>query len=347
MGHYYLKEKKMGKIRWIFVMLIVFSMFCTAANAAEDLTDWSHYTEDEGSYFTVSGTTATISQTSLADGCPWSRISKYYENATGIMATVNVSDINTDSSEAYGHVGLRKNVASTSSGTLILAEIDVNVYEGAHRIRYRLRERTEDGTTVAVLTNSFFGSFDGGMWETGEDVVIGLGVVGNDVCFYASESEILAKITLDFEISPVERSLEITGCAESGGSISAEVSNVTVLYGEFPGESEGTGATDGVKVTDVNVSGTYQVGSPMTISATAYNESGGTIYYRFGIVKDYGTASYDPSTWTAISDYTTNARTVYTFTEAGSYIFTVTASLSPEEPSEPKPMLGGCITITE
>lgn len=104
---------------------------------------------------------------------------------------------------------------------------------------------------------------------------------------------------------------------------------------------------DLLKMTQVTVSGTQTVNSPVTITATAANECGGTVYYRFGIIPDYGTASYDPTGWTAISDYTTSNSVTYTFTTAGSYIFTATANSSPVEPSGAKPMLGGCITILE
>jgi hypothetical protein len=85
----------------------------------------------------------------------------------------------------------------------------------------------------------------------------------------------------------------------------------------------------------------------MSFQATASNECGGMVYYRFGVVPDYGTASYDAAGWTAISDYTTSNSVTYTFTTAGSYIFTVTANSAATEPSGAKPMLGGCITILE
>ena len=51
----------------------VFRLSAQQPMLTEDLTDWSHYTEDGGSYFTVSGTTATISQTSSGDAYPWSK----------------------------------------------------------------------------------------------------------------------------------------------------------------------------------------------------------------------------------------------------------------------------------
>ena len=111
--------------------------------------------------------------------------------------------------------------------------------------------------------------------------------------------------------------------------------------------SGGTDCLDLLKVTNVSITGTNTVNSPMTITATASNECGGTVYYRFGVVENYGTGSYDPSNWQSISEYTTSNSLSYTFTEAGSYIFTVTANHTPSEPAEPKPMLGGCITITD
>ncbi|MCP4412234.1 MAG: hypothetical protein GY808_06660 [Gammaproteobacteria bacterium] len=109
----------------------------------------------------------------------------------------------------------------------------------------------------------------------------------------------------------------------------------------------GTDCLDLLKVTNVGISGTKKVNSPVTITATASNECGGDIYYRFGIIENYGTVDYSSSPWTPISEYSTSSSLSYTFTKAGSYIFTVTASDTPSEPVEPKPMNGGCITISE
>ncbi len=126
------------------------------------------------------------------------------------------------------------------------------------------------------------------------------------------------------------------------------------LTGSDNGWAPDTDSDDGddtcvdlLKMLSLDVSGSHIVNTPMTITANAVNECGGTIYYRFGIVPNYGTGYYVESSWTAISDYTTSNSLTYTFTEAGSYILTVTANSSPEEPDGAKPMFGGCITIIE
>ncbi len=111
--------------------------------------------------------------------------------------------------------------------------------------------------------------------------------------------------------------------------------------------SDESACLDLIKITGASISGTNKVNSPMTITASASNECGGDIYYMFGIVPNYGTAYYSTSNWKGISGYTTNNSIAYTFTEPGSYIFTVTANSSPWEPDGAKPNFGGCITIAE
>ncbi len=109
----------------------------------------------------------------------------------------------------------------------------------------------------------------------------------------------------------------------------------------------GSSCLDLLKVTGISITGDNTVNSSMTITATASNECGGIVYYRFGIIPDYGTASYDPANWIAISDYTTSNSASYTFTTAGSWIFTATVNSTASEPTGAKPMLGGCITIVD
>jgi len=70
-------------------------------------------------------------------------------------------------------------------------------------------------------------------------------------------------------------------------------------------------------ISDISVLGTNTVNSPMTITATASDTSNRTVYYRFGIIEDYGTGNYDSSTWTPISEYTTNNSISYTSCPSG------------------------------
>ena len=72
---------------------------------------------------------------------------------------------------------------------------------------------------------------------------------------------------------------------------------------------------------------TIQVNQTVTFTATATHPTGGTIFYRFNLVPDYGTDSYDPFTnWEMLQDFSTANSCSTTFTQPGSYVVVVYAS---------------------
>jgi hypothetical protein len=70
-----------------------------------------------------------------------------------------------------------------------------------------------------------------------------------------------------------------------------------------------------------------QVGDLVTIKATAGSGCGETIYYRFDLVPNYGTAEYDPNNnFQTLQDYSPDSEVNHVFRAAGSYIIHVWAS---------------------
>jgi hypothetical protein len=93
-------------------------------------------------------------------------------------------------------------------------------------------------------------------------------------------------------------------------------------------------------------SGPVQVGSGVTFTAGAVASGGGDIYYRFHLIPDYGTSSYDANNSQMLQDFSTSTSCTHTFTEAGSYIVVVFGSnTSAFLPVSAVPIIGGAITI--
>ena len=217
----------MKKIRWIVLILAMFLMVCLSSNAAENLSDWDEYIEQGDVQFTVSGSTVSVSGAGSIDDWAWGSLSKYFEHASGITATINVSSYSGDESG----IRLRKYIGTTSSGNRILAEVSVSQYKGDHRMYFRVRERLTDGTTVEELANGVLGHWRN-MWEMNEDVTVGMGVIGNDICFYTSKIDAVTKVKLDLPLSSIERSIEITSGPAAGSAVSGTVKDVTILYAD-------------------------------------------------------------------------------------------------------------------
>ncbi len=89
-----------------------------------------------------------------------------------------------------------------------------------------------------------------------------------------------------------------------------------------------------------------KVGQIVKLTATAVNNSGGEIYYRFDLIPNYGLATYDPDNhWETIQNFSTIDTTTHTFTKAGSYIVVVWASATKKIPQGAAPMFGCSITV--
>jgi hypothetical protein len=115
------------------------------------------------------------------------------------------------------------------------------------------------------------------------------------------------------------------------------------------GGSVTVGDDSTVVINSLNISptGTLQTGQMVTFTASAAHPTGGDIYYRFDLVPNYGTSSYDPNNnYQTIQDFSTNGTCTYTFTESGSYIIVVWASSTASIPTDMAPaIIGGSITV--
>jgi hypothetical protein len=103
-----------------------------------------------------------------------------------------------------------------------------------------------------------------------------------------------------------------------------------------------------VAVTGLSMSptNTIQAAESETFAADAYSEDGDSIYYRFDLVPNYGTANYDPmNNWQTIQDFSTVKTCGHTFTETGSYVVVVWASLWQSIPFGAAPIIGGSVTV--
>jgi uncharacterized protein YkwD len=97
---------------------------------------------------------------------------------------------------------------------------------------------------------------------------------------------------------------------------------------------------------ELNLTSTVQTGDDLTFTASAVNDSGGDIYYQFGLVPNYGTDDYDPfNNWQKIRDFSDDNTATHTFTQAGSYILIVWASSTPALSTGAAPLFGGAITV--
>jgi len=82
-----------------------------------------------------------------------------------------------------------------------------------------------------------------------------------------------------------------------------------------------------INIKDISVSGTREVGSPVTFTMNVDNSCSGTVYYRYTVHCCYGTSGYDGLQWKSMTstEYTTENTINYTFDEAGKYIVVIWA----------------------
>jgi hypothetical protein len=108
---------------------------------------------------------------------------------------------------------------------------------------------------------------------------------------------------------------------------------------------------DGLPISGILALGTDLIGPPevgdgVTFTAMAMTPDLGAIYYRFDLVKDYGTTDYDPMTnWETRQNFSTSNFHTYAFTEPGIYVVIVQASSIPTIPVDTTPLQAGA-TVT-
>jgi hypothetical protein len=155
-------------------------------------------------------------------------ISKYFEGATGMLATVNISK----AEGTWVYVNLWKYVGATSTGNLIQAAVSVLKTSGSHEIYYIVRERDQDNNITKILAKGYLGS---DLWSEGQDVAIGFSRIENEIWFYTPGNGAFVKVDPFEQMDDV--GTEFANCfiatwANDGAdnTISGTVSDVQILY---------------------------------------------------------------------------------------------------------------------
>lgn len=80
-----------------------------------------------------------------------------------------------------------------------------------------------------------------------------------------------------------------------------------------------------VKIDGLTVTGTRSVNQDITFKVSASTACNDTLYYRFSIHPDYGTAGYDGNHWSSMTstEYVSSDSLTYKFTQSGNYIIVV------------------------
>ena len=212
----------------IIVLVTVFMFAGTALSffflPVDDFSDWSEYQDllSNPVIFKTSGPYVNV----ITDGSiieAWGKLYKRVSGAIGIMATINVRNVN-----GNAHVGLQQYLGNWGDNN-ILAEIWVQRYEDRHTIAYRIRERNVNHDTVRVWSLGLFGDSTE-EWNEGENVTIALARVEEQILFFCAGYGIIKWLPPD-PMGPIDSDVEITGWAEEGANnnIDALVMDVKVI----------------------------------------------------------------------------------------------------------------------
>jgi len=227
----------MKRTGFITILIVGFlGLLCTTSlaisfNPENDLFGWDEYQWKPNNPVAITHTENRVSF--IADGTAdtaYGSISKSFPGAIGIIADANVSAV-----MGHGQIGIRKYIATTDSGNLLLAYMYLQKYNDEYRIRYTLEERDSSGeNTIRVLGAGFFGGLGTGTveWNVGEDVFLGLVLVGNEVWFYTPGYDTLVKVQILMPFTPTDGNIQIFGYAQMGSAnhIEGMVKNVNIVY---------------------------------------------------------------------------------------------------------------------
>ncbi len=80
-----------------------------------------------------------------------------------------------------------------------------------------------------------------------------------------------------------------------------------------------------IKIDGLTVTGTRAVNQDVTFSVSASTACNDTLYYRFSVHPDYGSAGYDGTHWSSMTstEYVSSNSLAYKFSQAGHYIVVV------------------------
>jgi len=225
-----------------FVTVTIFLFIFMAVGSAiagenlEQSNGWKEYVESGTVSFVPNGEKLAFS---LEDDPTTKQAwGKWYQNFPGAYGAIATFKVDSFSGNDIG-VGLRKVVGltntgpfSSNSGNPIQARINLGIYENKYRIQYQVRERTPTGNVVQYFAKGVLGDYDG-MWKLGDQVTIGLAVLGQDVYFYTPSVGAFTKVQLIDGMSPITSqysNVEIEGWVwNTDGKISGEISDLTIL----------------------------------------------------------------------------------------------------------------------
>ena len=221
----------MKKMQPLIMALAVVFLMSFPAFAAEDLCEWGEYVHSGIVQYTNCGTSIDV-KAHGSKGEAWGNLYKHYE-AKGLSADICVSK-----AKGNAWVGVRRDIGKTEDDHQIIAEIYLLKYEEYYLIKYRIRERDPDTDVSETITEGYLGE-----WKTDETVNIGFKHDNGAVEFSSSVDSVDVKIKKVKMTTDEESNMRVgVVWAEegAGNSITAEVSNVTILYGDSPGGSSGS-----------------------------------------------------------------------------------------------------------
>lgn len=103
-----------------------------------------------------------------------------------------------------------------------------------------------------------------------------------------------------------------------------------------------------ININSLNITGTREVGSPVTFTMDVDNSCSETVYYRFSYHADYGTNDYDGRNWVKTSpEYTTSNSHTFTFDEAGKYIIVIWAKNATTDSNDGVDIIGVSVNISD
>lgn len=218
----------MKKVIGCIIVLGMVCIFGNVADAGENLNDWTEEIHSGSVQFTPNGTSVSVSASGTSVEAGWGNLNKYFDGATGMLATVNCSEANGTTG-----VSIWKYVGATSTGNMIQAILQINQSNGKRNIYYVVRERNQSHTLIRVLSFGYLGASEG-TWSEGQDITIGFSRIGNEIWFYTPGNGAFVKVQ-PFEnmgsVSTANSNCFMGTWVASGSenSLDATVSNVQIL----------------------------------------------------------------------------------------------------------------------
>jgi len=217
----------------VFLGLLYTTSFAMSFNPVNDLSGWGEDTWTPNNPVKITHTGSSVSF--VADGTSgeaWGNVFKTLPGSIGITAEVSVSAV-----RGTGNIGIRKYIATTDSGTSLMAEMLLLERWSGDEIRiivYDLVERDSSGHTIRQLGGGVFGDLTPGTveWNVGDDVFLGVALVGNEVWFYTPGYDTLLKIQILIPFTPSDGEISILGWSPTGSAnhIEGTVKNVNIIY---------------------------------------------------------------------------------------------------------------------